>query len=489
MVDWLQTGSRASGMDWINSLGDQRTTFQAGRDLASGNVGQAANTMFQGGNLQGGLALQDRQRAQGQEQEANELRQRTEGIQFARQATTALGGVIEQGGDVLQAFDQYTPAFEQMGVDRAQIGQLRERLAADPQNFLTNVQQVLDQQERELRVLNLGGGGFAAVDTRTGEVVNERQPFIRPLVVGNRVINPETGALLYEGEPDADLQTVEGPNGEPIILAVTPQGAREVYRGAPRQPDSTVLSDAEVQALNLPPGVYQRNRQGQISEVAPRAFETQRNQERAGQQEAARFEALQNKIDSANTALSRARQLVSGWSTGTAAQVGGIFTRQARADLAGQVDTLKAIFSFSELQQMRENSPTGGALGNVSNIELNLLGSTIASMNQEMSPEEFNRSLDIIDGAIQRWQTAVTQWQQQQGGSQGGATQDGPRVRFELTPQQRQAWGSIGTPSGNRGARTNPIVINPQDPSTSYGNVPSGGYFITPDGQLRGPKP
>jgi hypothetical protein len=68
-----------------------------------------------------------------------------------------------------------------------------------------------------------------------------------------------------------------------------------------------------------------------------------------------------------------------------------------------------------------------------------------------------------------------------------------PRLRFTPTTAQTQASQSIVASRGNaqarRGERLNPILINPADPSTSFGNVPRGAYFITPDGQVRGPKP
>jgi len=71
--------------------------------------------------------------------------------------------------------------------------------------------------------------------------------------------------------------------------------------------------------------------------------------------------------------------------------------------------------------------------------------------------------------------------------------QQTPRLRFTPTQAQTQASQGIVAARGNaqarRGERLNPILINPADPRTSFGNVPSGSYFITPDGQLRGPKP
>lgn len=51
-------------------------------------------------------------------------------------------------------------------------------------------------------------------------------------------------------------------------------------------------------------------------------------------------------------------------------------------NLAQPLDTLKAIVGFERLEQMREESPTGGALGQVSNMEIRFLQSTQGSLDQ-----------------------------------------------------------------------------------------------------------
>lgn len=66
-----------------------------------------------------------------------------------------------------------------------------------------------------------------------------------------------------------------------------------------------------------------------------------------------------------------------------------------------------------------------------------------------------------------------------------------PRVRFQLSPQQR-AWvdqnGQVETPGAAQrqaGSRENPRLINPANELQSYNNVPRGSYFLTPDGELK----
>lgn len=61
--------------------------------------------------------------------------------------------------------------------------------------------------------------------------------------------------------------------------------------------------------------------------------------------------------------------------------------------IAGSLDTIKANIGFDKLQQMRENSPTGGALGQVSDFENKLLQSTFGVLEQEQSDRVTIRNL------------------------------------------------------------------------------------------------
>lgn len=67
------------------------------------------------------------------------------------------------------------------------------------------------------------------------------------------------------------------------------------------------------------------------------------------------------------------------------------------ADVGELIKTINASIGFSALQAMRDASPTGGALGQVSEREIDLLQSTIASLNQNQSEEQFLENLNLID--------------------------------------------------------------------------------------------
>ena len=65
-------------------------------------------------------------------------------------------------------------------------------------------------------------------------------------------------------------------------------------------------------------------------------------------------------------------------------------------ELAGVIKSLQANLGFDELQEMRKNSPTGGALGSVSNLEIGLLISAVTALDPGMGVKAFNEQLDLV---------------------------------------------------------------------------------------------
>lgn len=82
----------------------------------------------------------------------------------------------------------------------------------------------------------------------------------------------------------------------------------------------------------------------------------------------------------------------------------------AANDVSKLLDTVKANTGFEALNQMRAASPTGGALGNVTEQELAMLQATRGSLEQSQSQEQFDRNLlrmkeqylDVIHGPGKR---------------------------------------------------------------------------------------
>jgi hypothetical protein len=75
---------------------------------------------------------------------------------------------------------------------------------------------------------------------------------------------------------------------------------------------------------------------------------------------------------------------------------------QSASDMEALLNTIGSNTAFDRLQRMREESPTGGALGAVSEIELRLLRDSIASLSQRQSEKQFAQNMDKVIAAYQR---------------------------------------------------------------------------------------
>ena len=88
-------------------------------------------------------------------------------------------------------------------------------------------------------------------------------------------------------------------------------------------------------------------------------------------------------------------------------------------DTANAIDTIEASIGFDRLQKMRDDSPTGGALGQVSNIELALLRKSLGSLKQSSSRAQFIKNLNSIETQYKKAVAAVEaqqrEWYRMQG--------------------------------------------------------------------------
>jgi hypothetical protein len=83
------------------------------------------------------------------------------------------------------------------------------------------------------------------------------------------------------------------------------------------------------------------------------------------------------------------------------------FPGSGAVDLASDIETIVANLSFDELANMRAQSTSGGALGGIAVKELDLLGSTVASLRQEQSPPQLRENMQKIRYHYDRWLLAV----------------------------------------------------------------------------------
>jgi hypothetical protein len=94
--------------------------------------------------------------------------------------------------------------------------------------------------------------------------------------------------------------------------------------------------------------------------------------------------------------LDNLERLASPWTTGFKGTLGAYIAGSPASDLAIELDQIKANLGFAELQDMRANSPTGGALGAVSQRELDLLTRAQVALDQAQSLGQFKSALKRI---------------------------------------------------------------------------------------------
>lgn len=70
-------------------------------------------------------------------------------------------------------------------------------------------------------------------------------------------------------------------------------------------------------------------------------------------------------------------------------------------NLAAKLDTIRANVGFDKLSEMRADSPTGGALGQVSEFENKLLQSVLGSLEQDQSPAQLRDNLMKVKQAME----------------------------------------------------------------------------------------
>lgn len=156
-----------------------------------------------------------------------------------------------------------------------------------------------------------------------------------------------------------------------------------------QQAEAIARAAANVRGDKPPPPPGQRyNAQGILENIpgSPQALATT---ERRGAQLAA-ANAVTRDIDRILERLDNAGMPVTGFMAPTMA---ALASGSPAADVAELRKTIEGNISFNKLNELRQQSPTGGALGNVTDKEIELLKTTLGSLNQNQSPQQFRQNL------------------------------------------------------------------------------------------------
>jgi len=111
--------------------------------------------------------------------------------------------------------------------------------------------------------------------------------------------------------------------------------------------------------------------------------------------------------------------------------LGSLGVNQQAVDFRNELATIQANIAFDRLQQMRNASKTGGALGAVSERELDLLMNAYGNLNQSTSPDLLRRNLLSIKRIMTKIENDPVASAAYYGGAGGGG--GSPTNEFSVT--------------------------------------------------------
>jgi len=112
-----------------------------------------------------------------------------------------------------------------------------------------------------------------------------------------------------------------------------------------------------------------------------------------------RADARQKVADVVLDEIDIAQTLISGANTPTTGLIGGVLSNidsTSAGALKNRLETIKSNIGMDKLQSMREASPTGGALGQVSNFENRLLQAVFGSLEQSQTAADLQYNLNRV---------------------------------------------------------------------------------------------
>jgi hypothetical protein len=130
----------------------------------------------------------------------------------------------------------------------------------------------------------------------------------------------------------------------------------------------------------------------------------------------ASLQAAQQRTDRLSRAIDEALPRVNYWTAGMAGATMDKVAGTSARDLRASLDTIRANIGFDELNSMRQSSPTGGALGNVTERELAFLQSVLSNLENSQSPDQLRKNLTLAKEEIRKsWDRVRQAYEQDYG--------------------------------------------------------------------------
>jgi hypothetical protein len=228
-------------------------------------------------------------------------------------------------------------------------------------------------------------------------------------VVNDRLVNPYSGAEIGDYSDPAKRETQADALGR-LRYIDTGEIVPGYEDAKPNKPLVTVntgdMGAGGRPIVDKPPKGYQRiydEEAGTYRDMPIPGSQDERDAAglnlKATQRLAAEGEQFGTMIGNIDSAI----EMVDGTSAGFGAMTSGIPTSPAR-NLRAKLETVQALIGFDKLNEMRQTSPTGGALGNVTERELQFLQSVRGSLDTGQSPEQLKQTLSEIKDSLSRLQ-------------------------------------------------------------------------------------
>jgi len=180
-----------------------------------------------------------------------------------------------------------------------------------------------------------------------------------------------------------------------ILQGTGPQTSVNVNTGE-RQERFLYGSDA-----GLPAGWRIDTQTGQASQIpgGPAALEAEQNEKKAAGRESQKAVTQGVMFDEISRALEVIEQNPN-MAAGPLSVVGQFLNVGPANKLEGRLEAIKPNIAFERLDQMRQNSPTGGAVGQLSDSEREALSSVMGSLRQTQSPDDLQYNLRRLNNLI-----------------------------------------------------------------------------------------
>ena len=147
------------------------------------------------------------------------------------------------------------------------------------------------------------------------------------------------------------------------------------------------------------------------------------------------------KTDLLSDQIDKAKSQSSGWTTGIVGALTKGVPGTPAYNLSSTLDTIRGNIGFDKLAEMKANSPTGGALGQVSDFENKLLQTLWGNLEQSQSREQFEENLDLVkQQADQSWERVKTAYEQDYGKPYEEAKKPGGAFSDSEKERRYQEW-------------------------------------------------